>query len=222
VTEVATAAGVSPRSRAGWSPGVSRPPEGVVGLSPSPVNRRSILSATAVAVALLALAAAEVGVAVPTTASLVASAKACPGSRSTHLSPAAQRAALVCLINHARGITGLRSVRESASLSQVARAKGRDIVLCRDFSHTACGKPMFATFRTLGYRYRLVGENLYAGQRPTGTARDAFVAWLNSPPHRRVLFLPRFSDAGVALFPRARFEGASPLRLWVLQLARKA
>jgi uncharacterized protein YkwD len=186
----------------------------------SPVTRRSIISATALAVALLALAAAEVGLAAPTTASLVASAKTCPGSRSARLSSAAQRAALVCLINHARGVTGLRPVRESDTLSRIARAKGRDIVLCRDFSHTACGKPVFATFRAFGYRYRLVGENLYAGHRPTGTARDAFVAWLNSPPHRRVLFLPRFSDAGVALFPRARFDGAPPLRLWVLQLAR--
>lgn len=185
------------------------------------MNPRRLLPATATVVALIALVAAQGAVAVPT-ASLVASAKACPGSRSVDLTPAEQRAALVCLINYARGITGLHRVQESRSLSRVARAKGRDIVLCREFSHTACGKPVFAKFRSLGYRYRLVGENLYVAQRPTGTARDAFVAWLGSPAHRRVLFLPRFSDAGVALFPLAQFQGARHVRLWVLQLARRA
>jgi len=185
------------------------------------VNPRRLLPATATVVAFVALVAAQGAVAVPN-ASLVASAQACPGSRSVDLSPARQRAALVCMINFARGISGLRRVSESQSLSRVARAKGRDIVLCRDFSHTACGKPMFSKFRSLGYRYRLVGENLYAAQRPTGTARDAFVAWLNSPAHRRVLFLPRFSDAGVALFPLSQFQGTHHVRLWVLQLALRA
>jgi uncharacterized protein YkwD len=169
----------------------------------------------------LTLIAAEGVVAAPV-GGLVASTKTCPGSRSASLTQAQQRAALLCLINHARGVVGLRDVRQSWSLSKIARAKGRDIVHCRDFSHTACGKPIEEKFRRLGYRYRLVGENLYAGQRPIGTARDAFVAWLTSPPHREVIFEPGFSDAGVALFPLSEFQGTQHVRLWVLQLARRA
>ncbi|MDH4345288.1 MAG: CAP domain-containing protein [Thermoleophilia bacterium] len=182
--------------------------------------RRS-LPAAATVVALLALLAAEGAVGLPSR-SLVASAKACPGSRSFEASPASQRAALVCLINYARRQAGLPRVHQSWMLSRVARAKGRDIVICRDFNHTACGKPTFSKFDVLGYRYRVVGENLFAAERPVGTARDAFVAWLNSPPHRHVLFLPRFSDAGVALFPLHEFQGSRRVRLWVLNLARRA
>jgi uncharacterized protein YkwD len=182
------------------------------------VTLRRLLPAATALVAVLALVAAEGVVGAPSK-TLVADAKACPGSRSTTLTPAHQRAALVCLINHARGVVGLDRVKQSWSLSKVARAKGRDIVRCHEFSHTACGKPLDAKFRRLGYRYRLLGENLYAGQQPTGTARDAFVAWLASPPHREVLFQPSFSDAGVALFPLSQFQGTPDVRLWVLQLA---
>ncbi len=185
------------------------------------MHLRRILPAAAAVVALLALLLVEGAVAVPN-ASLVASAKTCPDSRSFQASPADQRTALLCLINFARSTAGLVSVQESGTLSRVARAKGRDIVLCRDFDHSACGKPVFAKLDASGYRYRLVGENLYAAQRPTGTARDAFVAWLNSPPHREVIFLPRFSDAGIALFPLTRFQGTRDVQLWVLQLARRA
>jgi len=187
----------------------------------SPVHFRRILPVTAAVVVFVSLLLVEGGVAVPN-ASLVASAKTCPGSRSFDASPSEQRTALLCLINFARSRAGLGSVHESGTLSRVARAKGRDIVLCRDFDHRACGKPVFAKLDASGYRYRLVGENLYAAQRPTGTARDAFVAWLNSPPHRDVIFLPRFSDAGVALFPLTRFQGTHHVQLWVLQLARRA
>lgn len=190
-------------------------------LGDSPVQLRRTLPATATVVVLLALLLAEGAVGVPN-ASLVASATACPGSRSFHAAPSQQRAALLCMINFARKHVGLASVSESGTLSRVARAKGRDIVLCSDFDHAACGKPVFEKLAVHGYRYRLVGENLYAAQRPTGTARDAFVAWLNSPPHRDVIFLRRFSDAGVALFPLARFQGTRNVQLWVLQLARRA
>jgi uncharacterized protein YkwD len=185
------------------------------------VHLRRTLPATAAVVALLALLVAEGAVGVPN-ASLVASAKVCPGSRSFNVTPSEQRTALLCLINFARSTAGLAFVQESGTLSRVARAKGRDIVLCRDFDHGACGKPVFAKLDASGYRYRLVGENLYAAERPTGTARDAFVAWLNSPPHRQVIFLPRFSDAGIALFPLATFQGTRNVQLWVLKLARRA
>src|SRR5262245_41692187 len=102
-----------------------------------------MVPAMAAVVALIALAAAEGAVAC-THSSLVATADVCPGSRSIHVSAAKRRQALICLVNHARSAVGLSSVRDSSTLSHVARAKGRDVVNCGDFSHTACGKSAFS------------------------------------------------------------------------------
>jgi uncharacterized protein YkwD len=113
-------------------------------------------------------------------------------------------------------------VRQSRKLSSVARAKARDVATCSDFGHDACGKPPFAYVDTSGFRYRLVGENLYYSQRPVGSARDAFVAWLRSPPHRRLMFLRHFSHAGTAVVKLDQFSGTPQVELWVLELAQKA
>ena len=40
----------------------------------------------------------------------------------------------------------------------------------------------------------------------TDEERDAFVAWLRSPAHREVMFLPGFSHAGTAVFKLRRFS----------------
>jgi uncharacterized protein YkwD len=180
-----------------------------------------MLAATATVVALVSLVVAEGAVAVPDSA-LVASAAECPGSRSLHPTRAERRAALICLVNHARAMVGLPRVRESNTLSGVAHAKARDVVTCADFNHNACGKSSFAYVDTSGFQYRLVGENLFFSQRPVGSARDAFVAWLKSPSHRRVMFLRGFSHAGTAVIRARTLSGTPHVELWVLELAQKA
>ncbi len=184
-------------------------------------NPRRLLAATATVVALLALVAAE-GAVGASNGSLVASGRACPGSRSLRGTPAQRQAALLCLVNHARRAAGLGAVRSSSTLAQVAREKAGDVVTCGDFEHTACGKPAFVHVRASGFPYRFVGENLYYSEQPVGTARDAFLAWLRSPPHRRLIFLPRFTHAGTAVSPLEEFSGTQHVELWVLELAEKA
>jgi uncharacterized protein YkwD len=180
-----------------------------------------MLLTTATVVAFVALVAAEGAVSMPESA-LVATPSTCPGSRSLHASPAERRKALVCLINHARSLNGLSAVRTSRQLSRVAQAKGRDVVVCRQFSHEACGKKPFAYVASSGFPFRLVGENLFYAERPSGTARDVFVAWLRSPSHREVMFLSRFSHAGTAVLELDRFSGGRHVSIWVLELAQKA
>src|SRR5262245_58406565 len=179
-----------------------------------------MLLAVTTVVALVALVAAEGAVGVPDSA-LVATADVCPGSRSLAVSSAKRRQALLCLVNHARAASGLAPVRGSGTLAGVARAKGRDVVACSDFSHTPCGKGAFAHMVSSGFPFRLVGENLFVSQQPIGSARDAFVAWLQSPQHRRLMFLPRFSHAGSAVFQLQSFSGMSRVELWVLELAQR-
>jgi len=188
---------------------------------PSVHATRRMLAATATVVALLALVAAEGAIGVPDSA-LVASAADCPSSRSLKPTRSQRRIALICLVNFARAGVGLPAVRESRTLSSVAHAKARDVVTCNDFEHDACGKPPFVYVDTSGFRYRLVGENLYYSQRPVGSAHDAFVAWLRSPSHRRVMFLRGFSHAGTAVVKLDQLSGTSQVELWVLELAQKA
>jgi uncharacterized protein YkwD len=182
------------------------------------VSRRIVLAVATVAA--LALIATESAVGV-SDSELVATADACPGSRSLRISAAKRREALMCLINYARASSGLPPVRSSGALSRVAHAKGRDVVACSDFSHTACGKRAFAYVESSGFPFRLVGENLFYSQRPVGTALDAFLAWLRSPPHRRLMFLPSFSDAGTAVFKLRSFSGTARVELWILELAQR-
>ena len=113
-------------------------------------------------------------------------------------------------------------MKPSRALSRVARTKGRDIAFCHDFDHWACGLPAFIHIKASGFRFRYAGENLFAAERPIGTARDAFVAWLQSPTHRRLLFVRRFSDAGIALLRVDRLAETPNVQLWVLELAQRA
>jgi uncharacterized protein YkwD len=182
---------------------------------------RRLIAATATVVALLALVAAEGALSV-SQSSVVASARACPGSRSMEATPSERQDALLCLLNRSRRGAGLAPVKWSRALTRVARAKADDVVTCADFNHTACGMPAFIHVQASGFPYRLVGENLFYSERPIGTALDAFIAWLRSPPHRRLIFLPRFTHAGTAVSTLDEFSGTSHVQLWVLELAQKA
>jgi uncharacterized protein YkwD len=94
-------------------------------------------------------------------------------------------------------------------------------VRCSDFSHEACGKSPFVHFETSGFPFVTTGENLYLAERPVGSARDVFVSWLESPPHRRVMFQPGFSHAGAAVIELEQFSGVRTVSLWVLELAER-
>jgi uncharacterized protein YkwD len=183
-------------------------------------SRRTFTAAATVA-AFVSLLAAE-GAVGASDGALIAASSTCRGSRSLDATSAERRAALLCMINYARGTVGLGKVRESRTLREVAKAKGRDVVGCSDFDHDACGKNPFAYVISSGFRFRMVGENLFYSQRPIGSARDAFVAWLRSPPHREVMFSPGFSHAGVAVFRLRRFSDTPRVALWVLVLAEKS
>jgi uncharacterized protein YkwD len=183
--------------------------------------RRIHAAATVVAAVSLAALAFSQGALASSDGALIASPSTCPGAASADATAREQRGALLCMINFARTATGLPPVKRSRALVRVARLKGRDIAACQDFDHVACGFPMFIHFEALDIRYRFTGENLFAAERPIGTARDAFVAWLQSPGHRRLLFTRDFSDAGIALLRLSRLADTANVQLWVLELAQR-
>jgi uncharacterized protein YkwD len=187
-----------------------------------PLRRTRPAAATVVAVVALGALAFAQGAVGSSDSALIASAATCPGATSADATATEQRAALLCLINFARTVTGRGRVNASRTLTRAARTKGRDIAFCHDFDHWACGLPAFIHLKSSGFRFRTAGENLFAAERPIGTARDAFVAWLQSPTHRHLLFVRSFSHVGIALLRVDRLAESANVQLWVLELAQRA
>lgn len=97
--------------------------------------------------------------------------------------------------------------------SNHARAMARD----RFFDHVdPQGRTVGQRVRQAGYRWRVVGENLAAGQR---SVDEAVQGWLLSDSHCRILLDARFTEFGLA-----RVNAASPLdpygSYWALVVAQ--
>ncbi len=104
-------------------------------------------------------------------------------------------------INRVRARFGLRPLHRSARLERAATRRSRDMALRGYFSHTIPGtgvfwKSVLPSYKPPGYRWWLLGENLLWSALPR-PASFVVRAWLNSPPHRRVLLRPSWNDAGI-------------------------
>ncbi|HSH31622.1 MAG TPA: CAP domain-containing protein, partial [Candidatus Saccharimonadales bacterium] len=138
-------------------------------------------------------------------ASEIASPEACP-----HQTQREQAAAVIaCLTSHARIYHGLGPVTSHPALVAAATAKAQDIINCRDFSHTACGRPANYWLGNKGYTGKCSGENIAQGQP---TPRDVFVAWMKSPGHRANILRPGYTHIGTAVLT----SSAGPV--WVMEL----
>lgn len=124
------------------------------------------------------------------------------------------RRAMVCMVNFARQKKGLRRYRQPAKLAWSAGRKARDILRC-EFSHTACGREFSFWIRKSGYPGISVGENIAWGSGSAGSVRRIFVAWMKSPPHRKAILSPDYSDVGPGVV-KGRFGGYPGARIWVL------
>jgi uncharacterized protein YkwD len=145
---------------------------------------------------------------------------ACPGSVRVSTG-AAERRALVCLVNWARRRAGLARLSEHNALSRAAGAKAATIVACNDFAHAPCGRSPTASTAAAGYRYRFWAENLYWGQRGLDSPREAMRAWLLSAPHREHLFVRATRDLGIGLVTAETFGGVHAATVWVLLVGRR-
>jgi uncharacterized protein YkwD len=149
---------------------------------------------------------------------------ACPNGASLRASFAEQREAMRCLVNWARWRVGLHALRQSAVLDRSSDLKAGAINRCRDFSHTACGRPFDWAFQQVGYlragRWE-IGENIAAGTGWSASARGALLAWLNSPEHRHNLLDPGWRDQGVALVHSHGVLGLPSATVWVNQFGRR-
>lgn len=129
---------------------------------------------------------------------------------------AAQEQAMLCLVNETRDKYGLPVLTGSEPLRRSAIDKGRDLIDCNEFSHTACGREFSYWIRETGYLSNdcwRTGENLAWGVEEQGTVDDILRAWMRSPTHRENI-LGDFAEIGLDLRLGA-LGGLTGVHIWV-------
>lgn len=116
--------------------------------------------------------------------------------------PKLAREALLCEIDRVRERRGVRRLRGQRRLGRAAWRHADDMVEREFFSHVSPGGGEFSDrLRRAGYARRgcrwRAGEILAWGLGRRSAARGIVAAWLDSPPHRRILLSGRYGRIGV-------------------------
>jgi uncharacterized protein YkwD len=147
------------------------------------------------------------------TAAAVAAVLATPCT-NTEITPAAEnlalvRAAVLCLVNHARAQNGEGPLRFSARLEQAAEAHGAEMVREDYFAHVSPGgETPVDRIRSTGYipgppfGY-VIGENLAWGTLTLSTPAAIVTAWINSPEHLANILEGSYRETGIDVEPEA-------------------
>ena len=103
-----------------------------------------------------------------------------------------------------RKLDAARPLRWNEKLGAAAHAHAEDMARNNYFSHESRdGSTPAQRVTRLGYRYRIIGENIAAGQMDP----EAPVAgWIKSPPHCANLMNGAFTDMGVAFAVQPKSE----------------
>jgi len=113
---------------------------------------------------------------------------------------ALSEAAVRCEINAIRVQSGLRPMGTTRPLRVAAVRHSRDMVRRHYFAHVSpSGQTVSDRARRAGYGGERLGENIGWGSGSLATPSAIVHAWMNSPPHRRIILTPDFRDAGVGI-----------------------
>jgi uncharacterized protein YkwD len=147
-----------------------------------------------------------------------ADAAGCPGAGDLPAPAARGQAvdAIVCVLNEERARRDLPRLRLQPQLARAATGHVRDMVRRRYFSHTTPGgATMVDRLRGSGYiraaRPWLVGEALAWGAGNRSTPAAIVAAWLDSPPHRRLVLDARYRELGIGLATGVPVDGFADL-----------
>ncbi|MET0983154.1 MAG: CAP domain-containing protein [Telluria sp.] len=106
----------------------------------------------------------------------------------------------------ARAFAAAGPVAWNGALAAAALAHSRDMAMHRHFKHKGTdGSEVGARAERAGYRWRLVGENIAAGQT---SAQETVAGWIESPGHCANLMNPAFTEMGAGYdIRRAKMPG---------------
>jgi uncharacterized protein YkwD len=131
------------------------------------------------------------------------------------------RTALRCLVNAERQRHGLPTLHSSSRLNAAADRHSADMVTRGYFAHvTPEGRSVTDRVRATGYLggsgdWKL-GEDIGWGTGSASTPDSIFQAFMNSPPHRRVILSPEFHEIGVGVAPGVPVAGQGSGATFVL------
>ncbi len=169
---------------------------------PGPTTRRGSKLGAVAAAALLACAGA------PAADTAVAATSPCAGAslRPTAANVRAVDAATLCLVNLARGASGLRPLHANRELSHVAAGQVTSMVRRDYFADVNPSGPtlmsLVAVTRYPAHAAEFaVGQNIAWGTGSYTTPAHIVEEWLASPPHREIMLSREYRDAGVAATP---------------------
>jgi len=104
---------------------------------------------------------------------------------------------VVGILNDARSKAGCKPLKINAKLMAAAKTHATNMAEKDFFGHSNKGGGKFSSrVKKQGYKYRMVAENIAAGQ---SSARQAALDWLGSPGHRKNILNCKLKDTGVAV-----------------------
>jgi len=108
---------------------------------------------------------------------------------------------MVDLINAERAKAGISALRINDKVTEVARAKSKDMIDKDYFSHTSptYGSP-FQMLTTFGVSYRAAGENIATNR----SMQNAHTALMNSSGHRQNILSSSYKSIGIGIVANAR------------------
>lgn len=102
---------------------------------------------------------------------------------------------VIVLTNEHRQAAGCPALEWNAALGAAAQRHADDMAANNYFSHTSRNGTSFAArIRSAGYRYRLVAENIAAGQQ---SPEEVVASWMSSPSHRANILNCRLRHIGI-------------------------
>ncbi|HET9471927.1 MAG TPA: CAP domain-containing protein [Usitatibacter sp.] len=133
-------------------------------------------------------------------------ARACRGASLVPLANngAAVARATICLINRERARHHLGRVRANAALARIALGQSVDMVRGDYFADHSLGglSPLERIVPALEpARVAAAGQNIGWGAGVDARPEAIVSAWMQSPPHRRVVLGAAFGQAGVGVAP---------------------
>ncbi|HXP28535.1 MAG TPA: CAP domain-containing protein [Solirubrobacteraceae bacterium] len=130
--------------------------------------------------------------------------------------------ATLCLMNELRVEHGLHALHDNDTLASIASGQAGDMVRGGYFGDDSLsGASPTSRIKASGYSLPtshvrlLTAQNIGWGTGPNATPAGIVKAWMQSPPHRRIILTAAYRDAGVGVSPtvpngsRSRWLGAT-------------
>jgi len=115
------------------------------------------------------------------------------------------REAIVGLTNSVRAANGLAALSENQLLTTIAEERAKDMLEKQYFDHISpTGEQASDLAQRLGYRYKIVAENIASGIFMTN--QKIIDGWMQSPGHRKNILSPEIREIGVSLI-KGRMSG---------------